>query len=170
MAQTNQYGLRQWEREEAPRHGDFNQAMAGVDSALARVAETAAGLVTKLDGTVTGKLAEINSNAAKLAAKIETLEVGKAKIVLGTYRGDNASSREITLGFQPKAVLLEIVYGKRPTNGDIYGGLAFPGTPLYSPVSGDAMTITPEGFQVYFGPNYLYTNQSGNTYLYLAVQ
>ena len=167
MAQTNQYGLRQWEREEVPRHGDFNQAMAGVDSALARVAPSK---VFPHNLRHLLKLAEINSNAAKLAAKIETLEVGKAKIVLGTYRGDNASSREITLGFQPKAVLLEIVYGKRPTNGDIYGGLAFPGTPLYSPVSGDAMTITPEGFQVYFGPNYLYTNQSGNTYLYLAVQ
>ena len=169
MAQTNQYGLRQWSREEGLSSGDLNQAMAGVDSALARVAQEAAGLVTELNSTVTGKLTQINNNAAQLATDIEALEVGKAKIVLGTYSGDSASSRDIFLGFQARAVLVEIQYGKRPDNGDIYGGLAFPGTPLYSAASGNALTITSDGFRVYFNANNTYTNQTGYTYLYLAI-
>lgn len=180
MAQTNSYGLRQWEIHEGNHREDLNQAIAGVDSALGRVAEGAAGKVaalnqdltgrlTTLNNNLTGQIATINSNAAGLAAKIEALEGGKAKIVLGTYHGDNASNRDISLGFQPRAVLLEIQFGKRADNGDIYGGLAFPDTPLYNAAAGNALTITSNGFRVYFDADYLYTNQTGNTYLYLAV-
>ena len=169
MAQTNQYGLRQWEREEVPRHGDFNQAMAGVDSALARVAETAAGLVTKLDGTVTGKLAEINQNAAQLAADIEALDTGKAKITTGTYRGDGTSIRDILLGTKPRAVLLEMAHGKRSSQGELCGGLAFPDSPLTSNAKGNGITIIENGFRVYFESGGVSTNQSAQTYLYLAL-
>ena len=169
MAQTNQYGLRQWSREEGLSSGDLNQAMAGVDSALARVAETAAELVTELNGTVTGKLTQINNNAAQLAADIEALETGKAKIVTGTYTGDNSASRDITLGFQPKVVLLEMASGKRTDLGDVYGGLAFPDSPLYNGAKGTGMVLTETGFRVFSTSTGVYTNQSKQTFLYLAI-
>ena len=169
MAQTNQYGLRQWEREEVPRRGDVNQAMAEVDSALARVAQEAAGLVTELNSTVTGKLTQINNNAAQLAASLEDLGERKAEVVTGTYEGDGASSRDISLGFQPRAVLLEVRTGMRPS-ATVYGGMALPDATLYNPLAGTALSIRENGFRVYFEPGDIYTNNEGSSYVYLAIR
>ena len=170
MAQTNQYGLRQWSREEGLSSGDLNQAMAGVDSALARVAREAAGLVTELNSTVTGKLTQINNNAAQLAASLEDLGESKAEVVTGTYDGDGASSRDITLGFQPRAVLLETTAGARGTGSTVYGGIALPGISLRNPLAGVALSIIEDGFQVYVQENRVFTNNRGNFYVYLAIR
>ncbi len=72
------------------------------------------------------------------------------KPVIGSYIGSGASSRVISLGFQPSAVLVI------PENGRLYdhpnyirGGLALIGKPAKISY-GDAVRITTTGFTVYY--------------------
>ena len=59
----------------------------------------------------------------------------------GTYTGDGTDSRLISLGFQPKALLVmrEEGYSARPYTDDYYGGLAcreagVPANQLWGPI------------------------------------
>lgn len=68
----------------------------------------------------------------------------------GTYTGNGASSRKISLGFQPSAVLLENWAGERRNGQYTCGGLSVSGAPLVAPAAtGNAvMEITSSGFQI----------------------
>ena len=99
-------------------------------------------------------------------AEVEALAGSKCSVVAGTYSGNNAESREINLGFQPVAVMLENSFGKRPAvDFNMYGGLAVQGGSLNH--SDTALTITQTGFRVGKVGESL-TNFSGNSYRYLA--
>ena len=99
-------------------------------------------------------------------AEVEALAGSKCSVVAGTYSGNNAESREINLGFQPVAVMLENSFGKRPAvDFNMYGGLAGQGGSLNH--SDTALTITQTGFRVGKVGESL-TNFSGNSYRYLA--
>ena len=94
MAQTEHYGIRQWEDWEVPGHTDLNGALGTIDAALA------------------------------------ALESGKLAGVFGSYTGNDASSRTISLGFTPRAVILVNAEGRMCTGStgyDICGGVFFPG-------------------------------------------
>ena len=76
-------------------------------------------------------------------------------LVTGTYTGDGAESRLISLGFQPKALLVmrEEGYSARPYTDDYYGGLALPGKPVCLQTSYGTnyiFTIESKGFRVYY--------------------
>ena len=176
MAQTNQYGLKQWEDYEGLLRGDLNQAMAGVDQALA-------GAIAGVNQSVTAAAAQASqalaaetaarSNAdAGLQGQVTALNTTKAELVIGSYVGDDAATREITLGFAPKAVLLEISIGARTTSGAIYGGLVLPDLPLGYANKGVALALTQTGFQVKYtnSPDLLHTNRSDYNYRYIAVK
>lgn len=130
---------------------------------ITSVSNTLDGKITSVSSTLDGKISTLSSS---LTGKINSVAAAK-EVVTGHYAGDNTSSRDINLGFQPRAVLLEIRTGKRADNGDVYGGLALPDVSLAAAKNG--LTITASGFRVYFDAGYVYTNQTGNTYLYLAV-
>ena len=99
-------------------------------------------------------------------AEVEALAGSKCSVVAGTYSGNNAESREINLGFQPVAVMLENSYGRRPAvDYGMYGGLAVQGGSVAH--ANTALEITQTGFRVGWDGNSL-TNYSGNSYRYLA--
>lgn len=101
-------------------------------------------------------------------AEVEALAGSKCSVVAGIYSGNNAESREINLGFQPIAVLVEVSYGKRPaTDYYMYSGLAVQGGVLKH--SDTALSITQAGFRV-AKKGESYTNLNGSGYRYLAVQ
>ena len=93
----------------------------------------------------------------------------KCEVYFGTYTGNGASNRLIELGFQPKAVL-SLSNGVTMYSYGTYGGLAFPDHPVKSG-GRDALVIEENGFRVYFVDNSsIYTNRSGDTYIFLAFQ
>lgn len=127
---------------------------------------------TKLDTAL-----KAEESARKSAVNtLNTALAGKAAIVTGTYTGNGAKTRTISLGFQPKAVLVIPVDGRITATYCYYGGLALPGAPAKVNTY-ELVAITNTGFQV--GHNtvshtnyseYLTTNQSETVYHYLAVR
>lgn len=111
---------------------------------------------------------DFNADNAKLDAALSL----KCEMVAGTYTGDGTASREITLGFAPKAVLLcnqQGQMGDSTGQSFYYGGLALPNAPI---LAGEvtALAVTENGFQVTQDSSgaYVYTNFNGKTYHYLA--
>ena len=134
---TANYQLHQWVPEDNFLRTDFNQDFARIDAGI---------------------------RAAK--AQAEELESSKCEITCGTYVGDGAASRTITLGFQPKAVHLEIRSALRGGSSyNMYGGLAVQGGGVAH--NNTALSITATGFQVFYQGEAL-ANISGESYRYIA--
>lgn len=102
----------------------------------------------------------------------DTQQSVKDLIVIGSYTGDGTSSRTISLGFRPKAVITSFNGmfhggGSRPYN---YGGFVIDGHGMISG-SSTALAITSFGFQVGYNLNdNIMTNSDGWVYLYLAIR
>ena len=134
---TANYQLHQWVPEDNFLRTDFNQDFARIDAGI---------------------------RAAK--AQAEELESSKCEITCGTYVGDGAASRTITLGFQPKAVHLEIRSALRGGSSyNMYGGLAVQEGGVAH--NNTALSITAAGFQVFYQGEAL-ANISGESYRYIA--
>ncbi|WMJ78510.1 MULTISPECIES: hypothetical protein [unclassified Sedimentibacter] len=103
---------------------------------------------------------------------LKDLVDAKPDVVTGVYAGDGTSSRNITLGFQPKAVFLSrfgSVMGENRA-GNLLGGLALSSYPT-TLQDRDALTITSTGYTVVNNINYdILLNSSGNTYYYTAIK
>ena len=146
---TANYQLHQWVPKDQFRRTDFNQDFQKIDSALA-------SLQTQTDS---------KASSAALST-VETLAGRKCEITCGTYVGDGAASRTITLGFQPKAVHLEIRSALRGGSSyNMYGGLAVQEGGVAH--NNTALSITAAGFQVFYQGEAL-TNISGESYRYIA--
>ena len=151
---TTHYQLNQWEAEDRVLRTEFNQDNAKLDSALTQAAQ----------------------ERAELQAAIP-------KIVTGTYTGNGAASRTITVGFTPKAVLVCTISGLMYTpsgSGYVYGGLALEGHPVQkakaegsSVTNYNALEIVDNGFRVYCIQlneySAVYCNYNGTSYHYIAV-
>lgn len=116
---------------------------------------------------------------ARLSAA-ETALLSKCEVYIGTYSGNGAEQRTISLGFTPKAVLLmssdgSAFYRHNYTNY-LYGGLATPASPVtctFDDVSHTALDIVTGGFRVYrfsHTDGYINTNYSGTNFVYLALK
>lgn len=110
---------------------------------------------------------QINTHSTQIAAKCE--------IICGSYTGDGAAERTISLGRTPKALILckneGIMFDSTST---IYGGVALPNHPVYSNgAKHDAATIVNGGFKVYTYSvdNRMFVCTNGNTavYYYIAI-
>ena len=152
---TTNYGLCQWEPEDNFLREEFNQDNAKIDEALAAKADSA----------------DMNSQVAALEARISTLE-SRVDVESGTYTGDGAASKYISLSFQPRAVLVEHRNGVRHDSGLMAaeGGLAVTGSDLKSTTSSwdiNALRISGSGFYVSgeLGSN---LNTASQVYHYLA--
>ena len=149
---TENYQLHQWVPEDNFLRTDFNQDFAKIDMALT-------GLKTLADG---------KASTTDLSA-VETLANRKCELAVGSYEGDQAASRKISLPFAPTAVLVERRYGSRESSSKVYGGLSLAGRPASSGLGHAALELGADGFTVYQdGNQWVYLNDTGVTYYYMA--
>lgn len=154
---TEHFSLNQWQADDQVKRTDFNEDNAKIDAAL---------------NDLSGGLAEKATTAAleALSKKLASMPC----LVTGTYTGDGTDSRLISLGFQPKAllVMIEEGYPAIPYTDDYYGGLALPGKPVCLQTSYGTnyiLTIESKGFRVYYNRDrYILSNQKDTNYYYLA--
>ena len=124
---------------------------------------------------------DFNADNAAIDAALKSVSdaalTTKAEIVIGTYTGDGAQTREINLGRKPKAVLVFPSDGalqRTPYSSRLayYGGLAVVDHPVmfYTVL---ILGITDNGFQVARIDgnidNYIRTNEADIVYHYVAV-
>ena len=120
---------------------------------------------------------DFNDLTQKIDSGLSGLAGSKAELVTGTYHGDSAASRTISLGFTPKAVLVVAATGhmSSPHVNYRFGGLALPDHPVttsWGDSSGDmVLNITTGGFQVYFDYDKdIFSNYSDYLYHYIALR
>ena len=124
---------------------------------------------------------DFNTDFGKIDAalqEINALAAGRADLVTGTYTGNGAASRTISLEFTPKAVLLLLATGHMSDAyiGYRYGGLAFPDAPVTNDwedaSSGTTvLAIVEGGFQVYYDYDEdVFTNFGDYLFRYLALR
>ena len=136
------------------------------EEADARVAETAAREAA--DSALSTRLSSAENTISSQATQISQ----RCRVYIGTYTGNGAASRTISLGFKPKAVLV------------VRSGCSFGALPVSSAlavengeaaiVSGagtfKALTITSSGFTVYYqqAETRIETNVQSSMYTYVA--
>ena len=170
---TEHFSLNQWQADDQVKRTDFNEDNAKIDSALK---DLAAAQAEKADQSALDALAaEVAKKAATAALDALSKKLASMPcLVTGTYTGDGAESRLISLGFQPKALLVmtDEGYSARPYTDDYYGGLALPGKPVcLKTVYGTdyILTVESQGFRVYYNKSkYVFSNQKELNYHYLA--
>ena len=156
MQKTQNYQLNQYEPQDAFLRTDFNADNQKIDAALGQLSQRVDGKAerTELDQT--------NASVAK-----------KCEIYLGSYTGDGAESRNIELGFPPKAVYLCSQSGRAGAmygSGFTYGGLAMPGKPVVMDHSQNvAVELTDTGFRLTHD-GYRRVNLENLNYYYLAIK
>ena len=167
---------------------ELRQSVNGICDDADRLESRVSGIIAETFGDTIDKSMLSDELAAELDAKatqaaltaeqtaredadtsLQTAVAEKCEVNYGTYTGNGAANRLIELGFQPKAVL-SLSNGVTMYSYGTYGGLAFPDQPVKSGGS-NALVIEENGFRVYFVDNSsIYTNRSGNTYIFLAFQ
>jgi len=152
---TKNYKLNQWEADDRVLRTDFNADNAKIDAALAAKAE---------ESTVTSLQSELDAAKATIP-----------RIVFGTYTGDGAASRTISLGFTPKAVFVIRQNGMIYSANTVSGGLALAGSPVKLDTGSRVflgVSVVSSGFQVYYDTSDKYysshSNTKGTVYHYIA--
>jgi hypothetical protein len=156
---TPNYNLTQPTAEEFYDVGDFNRNAGLIDTALKNM---------------------------DTAMKNISNQISEGPVVTGTYNGNGSSSRFISLGFTPKAVLLFTAHGGTiayagGTLSDVYGGLAITGGGVVADHAGtsgsNVLNIAANGFNVYYAafhgqPNRIWvmSNVSGWRFSYVAIR
>ena len=124
--------------------------------------------------------ASADSQMQSLLSTHTTQIASKCEVYIGTYTGNDAAERTISLGFTPKAVLVMSTNGftsyyHNYTNYS-YGGLATPAMPvqfIHEGATYPVVKIINNGFQVFESSSadrdiYIWANSDGTTYIYLA--
>lgn len=141
---------------------------------------------TKLDGAIENITEEVSASANAVAAEAAKTAVDGA-ISTGTYTGNGAAERVISLGFKPRAVLLmpstgyTVLIPRYASPTYYYGGLFTPEMPLSHNYNSDKVVyaeITDNGFKVYYATSggnstadYINaSNQSGTVFSYIAIR
>ena len=118
---------------------------------------------------------EFNEDNRKVDEALSNLASVLSKIVTGSYVGNGAGTRTISLGFTPKAVYLCHESGQTfNSNGNYcYGGLALNGKPVISESGTSVVKITSGGVEVYYDiantKGRLMTNAEGYIFYYAAL-
>ena len=179
MDQTRTYKLPQWEKTDRIVMSDFNDQAAKIEAALVSHDASLASLTSgKADKSTTASLQtqiDARATASALSGAVSSLQTqinGTVGLAVGKYTGNNAKSQTITLGFQPKAVLVLQSNGHISNESQGFSGLAFPGVPAkYKETT--FLEVTSSGF---IAGNSLdpgnawatYLNDSHYTYHYMA--
>ena len=117
---------------------DVRDRLSEIESAAASEAATRAS-------TDSGLQNQIDTHTGQITSLIST----KAEFVMGTYSGDDATERIISLGFTPSAVVVFDRNGTMSYSGLLSGGFA---TGEFAPPKG-AVSICTGGFKVYYDHN-----------------
>lgn len=197
---TQHYQLHQWEPSDDFLRTDFNDDFKKIDAAIhdseeglrtnltseisrldtalgsleQRVNTTHSGDIQRLDAALSAAQQtlrnEFNGNLANVNTQIQNLEGKKVELATGSYTGDNALTRIISLGFTPRAVIVENLTGQR--DRICYGGLAVTDGPLmHNPnVTTPAIQIVTGGFQVAYKLYSSETNVENTIYRYMALK
>lgn len=160
---TSNYNLNQWEPEDKVIRTEFNEDNQKIDTALGELAANVGGKADQSD------LEAVSSQLTSLSATVP-------KLAYGTYSGNNASSRTISVGFTPKVVFVFSAQGATllylSSMYAYWGGMAYQGVSVRSKGGSTVLSIVSGGFKVYFlenGNDRIYTNLSGETYYYFAI-
>jgi len=163
---TPNYNLNQWEADDRVLRVDFNADNAKLDAALKAREDGQAALQTA-----------VTALQAALPKKQDAASA--VKFTCGTYDGDGAESRTISVGFTPKAVYVCTNYGDAgsgTSGNNTKGGLAVTGSPLTFNWNSEvqaAMEIVSGGFRVayrYINSGYSILMNTKNTkYNYIAI-
>ena len=152
-------------------HNALAQTVHGITEATYPDTVTESMLTDELAAKINGK-ADADDVTA-LDDRLDTVETAlpqKVECYFGTYTGNGASSRTISLGFTPKAVLVMEVDGFicLHYNGQYSsGGLATASQPVENGY-GTIVEIVDNGFKVYYSSDHIRANQSDNAHIYLA--
>ena len=127
------------------------------------------------DGTDRILREEFNSNWEKLDTQLKaladqgsSLQTALPKITSGTYTGNGSSTRKITLGFTPKAVMITSQNGSTCYSGSCFGGLVVAGSGLSDNGKIIAHICTGD-FEVYSTTSPVASNVNTVHYHYLAI-
>lgn len=150
-SQTNNYYLNQWMPNDQVLRREFNEDNYKIDMAMHAIAD---------------RLTTVGAQAYQLTNNAYTKQ--NPPLALGFFTGDGTQSQTITLGFQPKAVL--VLRSNLKPNSDHFfaNGLALDKAP-----SSTGAEITSRGFTVYNtndGETICATNEKGVLYIYFAVK
>ena len=154
---TTNYNLCQWQPTDQVQRADFNADNLKIDTALADLE------ASKAD----------QADLDTLNSTVQQLQLDVTKIVFGSYSGNGAASRTITLGFTPKALLVIPRTGQISINSihpELYGGLSYTGHDA-SCSAGTLLSIVENGFTVYYNRTetyFIHSNSSGMVYYYIA--
>lgn len=118
---------------------DVRDRFAAIESAAASESSTRANTDSSLQK-------QINTHSAQ----ITSLTSAKAEYVTGTYSGNDAAERTISLGFTPKAVVVFDCNGTMSYSGLLSGGFA---TNKFTPSKG-AVAVCTGGFKIYYDGGY----------------
>ena len=180
MGQTSNYQWNQPEYWDRAARLAWSQTLSAIDTAVAAKADIsevnsalaqlqAADTLKADSASVDSRFARVNSDIAALDSRftavnsdINALE-NRVSVIVGKYTGDGASTRAISLGFTPKAVLLEHSSGLREFgDGILAGGLALQGA------ASSAFQVITAGFSVKYTSGINHTNENNTVYRYLA--
>ena len=109
---TEHFSLNQWQGDDQLKRTDFNEDNAKIDAALNDLSGgRAAAQAEKADQSALDALAaEVAKKAATAALDALSKKLASMPcLVTGTYTGDGAESRLISLGFQPKCLLHDVI-------------------------------------------------------------
>ena len=119
---------------------------------------------------------EFNEDNRKVDEALSNMASALSKIVTGSYVGNGAGTRTISLGFTPKAVYVCHESGQTfNCNGNYcYGGLALNGKPVKSEPGASVVKIVSSGFEVHYDiantKGRLMSNAEGYTFYYAALE
>lgn len=156
-------------------NGDVTRLENALDTLEKEVNSTHSGDVQRLESALSTAQStlrgEFNTSIQQVNTTLEsvqTLAEGRANIVFGTYTGDGAETRSVSLGFAPKWIMLFAASGET-SNG--YGGLAAVNYPIRSTSRGIHLQITGSFIRITSDAiNGPLTNLSGQVYYYLAAR
>lgn len=144
--------------------GETEAALYDLEGALNATASRLDGSINTVSSTLDGRISALSMT---LEGKISAAQAAK-EVATGTYVGNGETSRDIFLGFQPRAVLVEIQSGARTSGGGINAGLALPGAPLSFQGQDSALEVTASGFRLHNAENGSCVNDPPFSYYYLA--
>ncbi len=155
MDQTANYQLPQWGAADPVRTGDFNGAMAGIDTALVK-----AGAALTEERTARAQADAALSRRVDTAQDTADRALAALPYVVGTYTGDGAETRHITVGFRPSFLII----GGMKEVGENYSTTIDRHTVITAGNNiPNLMKLTGDGFTVQ--KSYKYTGSSGTKIL-----
>ena len=146
---------------------ELRTAHNAVCDEAARLDDRVSGIIAETFGDSIDKSMLSDELAAELDAKAEEAEVLKrSDLYFGYYTGNGTYPRDITLGFQPRAVFIKHADGIS-SNGRVYSCLAVPideeGVNTYC-------KLTETGFRLTNSDERSSLNANYNYYVYIALK